>query len=170
LKPLGGTSLPAEDRAALVAFEAKAADLQRIFSATSNLIRETEKRLKHIRKAVYSIPTPTAVLTGDLTKIENTIKDIRKALWGDPVAGPLDKPTSYSVASRIGSIGFGMWNSTSAPTQTQLTGYRIAREKLKPQVERLNHLIEVDLKSLEHKLEEAGAPYTPGREVEWGKN
>jgi len=170
LKSLGGTSLPAEDRAALVTFEAKAADLQRIFSATSNLMRETEKRLKHIRKAVYSIPTPTAEMTGDLEKIENTIKDIRKALWGDPIAGPLDKPTSFSVASRIGAIGFEMWNSTSAPTQTQRSGYRIAREKLKPQVGRLNHLIEVDLKSLERKLEEAGAPYTPGREVKWGKN
>ena len=44
-----------------------------------------------------------------------------------------------------------------------MDNYRIAREAFEPVLKKLTALVEEDLKALETKLEEAGAPYTPGR-------
>ncbi len=168
LKSLGGSTLPATDRKALMDFQADVAELQRKFSGAGRLMSSVDNELRHIRKAIYSMSTPTADLVNDLKKLEDEMKDIRQALYGDRMRGTLDQPSPYAVSSRIGAISGEMWGSTSAPTNTQREGYRIASKAFKPQLDRLNKLVNEDLKAMERKLEMEGAPYTPGRLIEWG--
>lgn len=170
LNTLGGVTLPAPDRADLVNFQREAQELQRAFSGASNLIGDIGNRMKHIRKAVYSVPTPTQQLIGDMKKIEDELYEIRKTLFGDGIASSIDKGAAYSVAARISMLTWEMWNSTSAPTKTQRDAVRIAGEEFKPKLEAIRRIVDQDLKQLEKKLEEAGAPYTPGRAVEYGGN
>jgi hypothetical protein len=47
--------------------------------------------------------------------------------------------------------------------------YGIAGKEFEPQLAKLKKLIEVDLKKLEKAMEEAGAPWTPGRIPVWKK-
>ena len=45
--------------------------------------------------------------------------------------------------------------------------YRIASEEFGEELAKLRKLIDVDLKGLEKVLDEAGAPFTPGRLPDW---
>ncbi|MCB9284127.1 MAG: glycosyl hydrolase [Lewinellaceae bacterium] len=166
LQTLGGVTLPAADRKDLVDFQREAMELRRAFSGATAMLGDINNRLRHIKQAVYSIPTPTKELTDDLKAIEDKVYEIRKVLNGDRVAGELDKGAPASVGSRLFGVTYDMWSSTSAPTQTMRDGIRIAAEEFKPQLEKIKEVLHVDIKALEKKLEEAGAPYTPGRDVE----
>lgn len=172
LETLGGVTLPAANRADLVEFQREAQELMRAFTGANAMMRDIDNRMKHIQKAIFAIPTPTADLTNSLQAIDDKVYEIRKAMGGDGVAGAIDKGTPASVSARIFSVTYDMWNSTSAPTQTMRDGIRIAAEEFKPQLEAIKKVLNEDIKALERKLEAAGAPYTPGREVDYdgGKN
>jgi hypothetical protein len=87
-------------------------------------------------------------------------------MYGDRLKGTLDLPADYSIASRVGSVLGEMWGSTSAPTNTQKEGFRIAKKAFTPILERFNKFVSGDLKSMEDRLNQLGAPYTPGRKIE----
>ncbi len=169
LKTLGGVTLPAEDREALVAFQREAQQLQRAVSGASDMLQEISNRLRHIEKAVYAVPTPQPELVADLQQIENQLYAIRKEMYGDQVAGRLDQPSPMAPAARINWLTYEMWGSTSAPTETQREALRIADAAFRPILDRIRGLMDEELTALEAKLEEAGAPYTPGRRVEYGE-
>jgi hypothetical protein len=67
----------------------------------------------------------------------------------------------------VGHIVADQWHVTSAPTQTQLDQYRLCGEAFSEVLAKLRTLVEKDLAALEQKLEDAGAPWTPGRFPTW---
>ena len=67
-------------------------------------------------------------------------------------------------AGRIGWINYEQGNSTAAPTQTHLDGYAIAKEEIAPILDDIKSAL-IDLENLENMLEDADAPYTPGRVI-----
>ncbi len=165
LNSLGGVTLPAADRAELVAFQRQAQDLQRVVSGAGSMLGEINNRMQHIRKAIFSVGAPKSELVNDFKAIEAKLYAIRKTMYGDNIAATLDKDDPFTVASRIGWLTGEMWGSTSAPTQTQRDALRIADEEFKPLLEQIRSVRNNDLRILEEKLEKAGAPYTPGRDV-----
>jgi len=129
---------------------------------------DLSNRLKHIRKAIYANPLPTDELSAKISEMEDKLRAIQTAMFGDGVASTLDQDTPFSISGRMGWLAYEMWNSTSAPTQTQRDALKIAGEEFKPQQAALNKLVEVELKLLEERLEAAGTPYTPGRRIGLG--
>jgi photosystem II stability/assembly factor-like uncharacterized protein len=166
LEFLEGTTLPAADKKALADFQAEVGTLQGKFSAMGSQMRDVNNKLRHIRKAVYAMSTPTNDLTSDLKKMEDEMDSISTSMYGDRLKGTLDLPADYSIASRVGSVLGEMWGSTSAPTNTQKEGFRIAKKAFTPILERFNKFVSGDLKSMEDRLNQLGAPYTPGRKIE----
>ncbi len=72
------------------------------------------------------------------------------------------------ILDRIGQIIWGHWSSTADSPETFRKNYRIASEDFTEIVDDLRALIETDIPALETQLDEAGAPWTPGRGVpEW---
>jgi hypothetical protein len=59
-------------------------------------------------------------------------------------------------------VVYGNW-LTSAPTATQMQDYDNAGIAFEKELGALKQLVEVDLKALESAMENAGAPFTPGR-------
>ena len=100
--------------------------------------------------------------------LEKELASIRKSFYGDRLKSRLDQPTLASLSSRIWATQAG-FDSTSEPTTTAKEAYRIAKKELQPQVQKIQALVN-KIKSLETQLETAGAPYTPGRDIEWRKN
>ena len=43
--------------------------------------------------------------------------------------------------------------------------FAIAKEEFGPLLDRIQEIVKVDLESLENQLEDADAPYTPGRAI-----
>lgn len=170
LKSLGGETLPAADRSKLVEFQREAQSLQRAVSGASGMLNEINNQLQYIRKAVYAVPTPAPELVADIQKIDNKLYEIRKDFYGDNLAGQLDMGTKTPPATRIGYLTGEMWESTSSPTQTQRDALKLAGDAFQPILARIKAVMDQDLEQLKRKLEKAGAPYTPGREVDWSKN
>ena len=134
------------------------------------MLNEINNQLQYIRKAVYAVPTPAPELVADIQKIDNKLYEIRKDFYGDNLAGQLDMGTKTPPATRIGYLTGEMWESTSSPTQTQRDALKLAGDAFLPILARIKAVMDQDLEQLKRKLEKAGAPYTPGREVDWSKN
>jgi len=167
LKTLGGVTLPAENITDMLAFQQEAQELQRAVSGASTLMQELNQKMQFIRKAIMATRVGKNELLEDLKAIDNQLYEIRKGMFGDEVANMLDKPDMMPIASRVGWLSGEMWGSTSAPTQTQRDALRIAGTEFKPMLERLRKIRSEGIPALEEKLERAGAPYTPGRDIKW---
>ena len=169
LRSLGGVTLPATDRAALLAFQREAQGLQRAISGANGQLRDMGNKLRYIEKAIYAIEAAPETWLSEVKAAKDKLSVIQKMMYGDRLAGRLDKASQPSVNSRMGSITWEMWSSSSAPTQTHKDGLRIARKAFTSVLQSINTLRDQDIAKLEEKLEKAGAPYTPGRKVEYGK-
>lgn len=163
VKPLNNATLPAPDREELVAFQRKVSELSRVVRGTQNAIRDVKNQLKLMKEAVKLVELPYEEIYPDIKKISDKIAGMELKLNYDQVATTLDMDLPPTISSRINSIRYEQSSSTSQPTQTHKDSYEIAMEEFKPILSELKTLIQVDLKKVNDKLEEAGAPYTPQR-------
>ncbi|HQU58372.1 MAG TPA: glycosyl hydrolase, partial [Saprospiraceae bacterium] len=169
LQTLGGVTLPAEDRAALVAFQEEVHEFNRIFSGASRRVNEADDRLDLLEKALEVTPTPTEGLAARIKDLKEALREIKTALNGDAVAARIDKGAEPGISDRMGGLIYSMWGSTSAPTETQREALRIAQKEFKPLAAQINQLVDEKLKALEADMDNAGAPYTPGRAIDMGR-
>ncbi len=165
--PLANTTLPAADRNALLAFQRRVADLQRAVLGASRVADEVKGRIALIKKALHDAPAAPAQLLVDVLAIEAHANEIVRALRGDNTLRSRNEGTPPSINERVNGIVDDLWQSTSAPTGTQLRAYEIAGEEFTPMLADLKTVVETDLKRVEGAMENAGAPWTPGRVPEW---
>jgi len=163
------TSLPAANRAELVAFQKKVAELNNAVSASSSLVRELTTKISHYRIALKSLPVPEEALNKNIKNMETKLEKIQLILNGDPIPRRIDKVAVPGLRGRVRGITGDQRRSTSAPTQTHRDAYRIASEEFAPVYEILKGIIEIDVPKIEKRLEELGAPFTPGRLPKWKK-
>jgi photosystem II stability/assembly factor-like uncharacterized protein len=164
---LGTGSLPAPDRAAVLAFQKKTGRLQRAVLGAVEAAKEAQERIDHLKQALDDTPAADPALADEARAIEARLEDLRVELTGDEVVAGYNEPTPMSIVSRVQQIVEENWRTTAAPTGTQEQGYRIAAEEFAEVLARLQTLVEQDLQGLEAKAEAAGAPWTPGRLPRW---
>jgi len=165
--PLSMPSLPAEDKAALLAFLKKTARLQRAVLGASKAADEGLTRMKHLLKAVQATPDANAGLMTKVVVLEHELRDLLIKLKGDPVIRRYSEPQLPSIIDRVQGIVGTQWGSSSEPTQTSRDAYSIAAAEFNTLLTQLRLLLETDLENLEAEFEQAGAPYTPGRLPDW---
>lgn len=166
--PLEIATLPAEDRAELLAFQRKLGRLQRAVLGAGRAVDEAMDRVKHIKKAAEATPGAENDFKEQARKLELRLLDLKVQLNGDPTLERRMEPTPPSIVSRVQRAVRSHWNSsTSAPTATQRRAYEIAGEAFTKVLEDLTLLEEQDLKQLEEALESELAPWTPGRIPRW---
>ena len=100
---------------------------------------------------------------GTIRDLEKRAREILLHLRGDSVLRARNENTPVSILERIGHVVGNERFSLTQPGQADLGSYKIAREELDEQVGKLRTLLEKDLKPLEKALDDAGAPWTPGR-------
>ncbi len=164
---LSNATLPAENRATVLAFQQQTARLQRAVLGAVELVGETRTKLGAIRKAIRRTPGLDLAFDRRAREIELALEPIGIALSGDTFLRRRQENTPPSIAERVDAVVSSSWYSTAAPTQTQQDAYRIAGAAFENQLAALRTLVTGDLASLERELEAAGAPWTPGRVPEW---
>jgi hypothetical protein len=102
-------------------------------------------------------------------KIKRETKNILQQLYRDETIGSRNEPTYPTIYDRLNEIAWGVWRTTSSPTQTQRDSYKAASEEFEPLLADIKRLLEIDLKNLEAEIERYGAPWTPGRVPGWNK-
>ena len=96
---------------------------------------------------------------------ENTV--LYRKLVDDEVLAKRNESTYPGISARVGEVVYGMWTSTSAPTNSYRQNYQIASEEFKPVLETLKRLVEIELKVLESEMNKLNSPWTPGRVPDW---
>jgi photosystem II stability/assembly factor-like uncharacterized protein len=161
-EPVGESTLPAPDRAALLAFERATARLQRTSSGAVRLLQELRDRVALLKKALASPAGSTEALRADAVRLEDRMRELSETLNGDTVQRSHSEPSPPSLAERVSQVVGGDWNSTSAPTATHRRQVEIVTGQIDSVVASLRSLRD-ELAALEAKAEAAGAPWTPGR-------
>ncbi|WP_189362174.1 WD40/YVTN/BNR-like repeat-containing protein [Algibacter mikhailovii] len=163
---LENTVMPADNRAAKVAFQKEVAKVAADLQACQKIINETNSKLKYIKSAIKRSELPYGALSKTVLDIENKLKDINVLLYGDPIKTKLDISQLKSPAARIKNINSQQKYSTSAPTQTHKDSYAIAKTEITALKQKVEIIFNTDVKQLEDQLIKSGAPYTPGRGYE----
>ncbi|MBS0000974.1 MAG: glycosyl hydrolase [Cyclobacteriaceae bacterium] len=166
---LNHTSLPAEDKEALFSFKEEVSEIQRIVSGISETLKELKEKLKYISVAMNRTSGLPAETIEDISEMDERLKDLDRELNGDYSLQNREFPVAPSITARISTIVSGLWASTSAPTGTQKNSLEVVRKELSTVYENIREIVEEDMVRLEADLEEAGAPWTPGRLPVWKK-
>lgn len=166
-KSLGGATLPAKDQPAMLAFQKEVAEFGRVVRGTSSYLGELSSKLEIMSVAVKEAPGASDHLLSEIRKMEQEIAEIRLVLSGDGSMSKRSYPTSPSISGRVGSVVYGILETSSAPTETMKQSLNVAEELFADVYPKVKKLGEQDVPALQEKLEKAGAPFTPGRLPDW---
>jgi photosystem II stability/assembly factor-like uncharacterized protein len=166
----GLSHLDESDREELASFQLQVARLQGAVEGAREASLEVKGWLEKIRRALLETPVAPPQLTADAASLEKRNKDIMRALDGDPVARAHDENEPPSIRERVNGIVSGQRLAAAPPTRTHRDQYDLAAEAFENVLAELRSLIEVDLAALHRALDEAGAPWTPGRLPDWRRN
>jgi len=164
--PLNLATFTAEDSAAVLAFSQKAARLRRAVRGALSAAGEAEGRIAHLKKAMLDTPAADAAALARIHGLKADLDQILIALRGDRSLTSRNQATPPSILGRTETIIGGQWHVTSAPTQTNIGAYTYAGEAFTAELGKLKALFG-RLEALEAELEQAGAPWTPGRLPDW---
>lgn len=164
VKQLPGRTLAAPDPAAVTAFQRRTAEAERRVSAIAATVGELRGRLAHLRVAILDAPKAELSWMERVHGLEQEQADLATRVFGDAVRMGLNEPAAPSVGGRIMQIASGHWYTTEAPTRTMRDSLEIAERELDEADATLDGVLQ-ELYRLERDLEEAGAPYTPGRRI-----
>lgn len=168
--PLNNTSIPVTNRNAVVTFHQKLNKMRRALMSANNLRNELQNKVRHMRVAVLNAPNAPMSLLEDIRKVDKQLRQLNRELNGDFSLGRRFFETPPSVAGRIGQINFQLGQTTLPPTKAHRESFKIAEESFGQIINKLSQIASNDISKLEKALENAGAPYTPGRVPQWIKD
>ena len=169
-KSLNNTTFPAERPEHLVAFQNQLTEMMRIMNGAEKYMDALDKRIVAVRQTIHN----TAGLPfemGEVTKkLAEKLDDLYFTLDGTDAKSSWEEvpPEKMPLNYRMQYVVYGMWGSTSAPTQTMIDNYAILVEEF-PQVLTTLKDMNNELIIIEKELENYGAPWTPGRIPEFKK-
>jgi hypothetical protein len=160
-------ALSKEDREALHAALTHLRPLQNAAWGAVQSVDQAWADLEKVRAAIEDTPGAPPALADRYRAVRDRLEAIRHALDGDPKLGPLNPPPA--VTDRVDRVADDLRLASSAPTRTDLDQMAIAEKLLGEQIAALAEWRAKDLASLNRDLDDAGAPWTPGRMPRIGK-
>ena len=168
-KPLNNTTLPAEDKAALNAFNKKVADITIAINSANSYRIELVKQLDYFKKAVIEGEEVSNAVYNEIIDVELQLKRLNKKLNGDNLISRYEGARPTSIKERVDLITGALWTTTAGQTTTFVKSYEDAASRFDAIVVELKEIDE-KVKSIKSQLEKASAPYTPGRFPDWRNN
>lgn len=150
------------DREALQAFQLETSALVKAVAGAVAASAEIRNRIAHLRSALNRTPAATQDQNAQLHGLKARLDEIDQALLGDRSLQSRNEPAPLSISARVNSIRGSSWHSQSTVASVHRDSLSIANQEFTVAVGALS-AIEVDLKRLENRLDELGAPWTPGR-------
>ena len=169
-KTLKNSTLPVEDPKDLVAFQKQVTELTRVMDGMERYGRSLEKRIVAVRQTIHNTPSIPAEVGESLKTLSEELDDMYFTFNGPDVKASWEEvpPAIMPLNNRFQYIAWGMWGSTSEPTQTMKDNYAILVEEVPSLLNKLKEINE-QLLVVEKKLDQYDAPWTPGRIPEFRK-
>jgi len=163
--PIVESTLPRQDRDEVLEFQMTVGGLQRSITGAQQVVSGALEEVRAMQDVVGEGRHLDLGLLEELRELELRLLDAREALSGDPTKTRRGATGAPSIASRARNALMGTLGNTYGPTQTQRRQFEIAREEYDAVIAAIRAVVETDLEALKRKLDEAGAPWTPGREI-----
>jgi photosystem II stability/assembly factor-like uncharacterized protein len=162
VKPVNGTDGADGQYAVMAAFQKKTSELYRRTASASRQLGEATEKIRYIKVALTKTANASPELFTKLTDLNASLFSLKTTLQGDNVRQSKDVSSSPSIMGRIGDVIYGLWNTTELPTATQKRSIELSRSEFDAYLVAAAEFFNV-LASYEQEIENAGAPYTPGR-------
>lgn len=162
---LNNTTLPATDRAALVAFHKKVADIARVMQGTEEYAGLLYKNVNDILQALNSTPGASPDLRKKALELQLQLDEILNVKFNRRTNKPSQEenpPAPVPLNYRLEKIAWATWSSTSQPTQLQLDAYQILKDEFPLVYDQVKHIGTVDLPDLIKQMDKLSAPPVPG--------
>jgi len=162
---LNNTTLPAPDRAALVEFHKKVADIARVMRGTEEYANLLNKNVNDVLQSLNSAPQASPELKKKALDLHLQLDEILNVKFNRRSNKPSleeNPPAPVPLNSRLEKIAWATWSSTSQPTQLQLDAYQILKDEFPPVYEQIKHIGTVDLPDLIKQMDKIQAPPVPG--------
>ncbi len=162
------TTMPAKNQEAANAFMEQVANMARNVQNTVRFAREIQERSQYVMQAILETPGLDRPLMEQARQVERQVEDILYRIYGPEPEASWEEipPREMPLMRRMNAVIRARWSSTSDITQTMRDNYNIIEEEFPPLLDELKSLNN-ELNIIENKLEEAGAPWTPGRIPKW---
>lgn len=164
VRPVPGAGYEA-DYGAVAAFQQETAALSREVSAAGDRLAEVQKAFPYMQEALKRTPAAPGALFSRLETLRADLASLKKRLRGHPERLRMNEAITPSIAGRVSEVVYGHWDTRQTPTKTQQLNIALAakafetfRADLKAYLNRVSEF--------EAALEQAGAPYTPGRRLD----
>ncbi|MCX7880060.1 MAG: glycosyl hydrolase [Ignavibacteria bacterium] len=162
-KLLNNLSLPPKSFAELKEFRRNTAKLQNAVMGTNQLLNDLRKKLKSYKNAFMLSMNVDVTTLNKLRDVQSIIDSLDIKISGNKTISRLNENQAPSIVDRLNYILWGIWATTQEPTETQKSSFEIAKSELKEVLEKLKLLVNIDFPFFEKRLNELGAPWTPGR-------
>jgi len=162
VKKLENQTLPTANRAADLAFEHKAGKLLNLVTAANEKMESLEEQMDKLVDAVRQSPSLDNALEQRIYNLQNQYKDIEKLLNGDSLKASYNEAAVAGINSWMGDLAWGRSESTAEVTATHKRLYEFTKSaltELYPQMKSLQQ----EIISIQQTLNDANAPWTPGR-------
>jgi len=162
--PVNNTTLPASDRAAMVAFQNKASVLAGRYMAMERRLEEQLEKVTYMEQAILQAPGVGMDMMKEARAAEMEIKDLLFALNGPEAPASYEElpPMDMPLKERLMAMIYAHWSSTADITSTEKTQYNILEKNISG-LEARTATVSASIQALGEKLNKAGAPWTPGR-------
>ncbi|HZW08889.1 MAG TPA: hypothetical protein VFF69_03220 [Phycisphaerales bacterium] len=160
-------TFPVDDAPGVLAFQRAVDELAGAVRAAGRVLADAQARLDAIESSIQSSPGADLALLAETHALQERINELDLRLNGDSSAARRMYPTLPGIADRVGYAQGVQRAINTTPTQTMRDQYRYAGEEFKAWLAELRTLVETDLRTLEERLDAAGANWTPGRFPEW---
>jgi len=160
---LNNTTLPSGDRSALVAFQQRLGEIQRVTLGVQKYAGELWERLLVIDKALQVTPEAGTAITAKWKNLRDRMLEINRRLNGDETISERNGNQPRPVVQRIGYLMYFIYRSSAAPAPQHERQAEDVVVLLKKLTEDLRNLGETELPLLQDELEQLRAPWTPGR-------
>jgi len=161
--PLRERGLKGADPATAVAFSLELDDMRRQVSGAETAITELLTEVDAIKSALARSATP-AELRDRTELIRQQLLQLQLELVGDSNRELHNEGGPVPVDRRVEVAYLGTAFSTYGPTPTHQRSLEIARAEFEPISTALQEINKQDLPALRSALDEAGVPWTPGRQ------
>jgi len=166
--PLDLATFAAEDFEEKLAFETRVSELQGAVDAANRILGEASDRVGVIIGALRDTPGADVEMMKEALELKARVADLSILMYGDRAYSRFQEPAPPSINERI-RWAASSFSVSSAPTGTQREQYGYAADAFAQALADLRGIVD-DIEAMGTRLDEVGAPWTPGRFPTWSRD
>jgi hypothetical protein len=169
VNPLNNTTLPANNREEMVAFQREVSKLSKAMVGAERLVGDLQSEVTAMRQTALTLPASHGELMPFLAEIERELSEIEHIFNGySPKASREElPPAAVPLNQRLRDIIYTQLNSTSDITGTSRMQFDILKDEFPPVLQRIRIIAQEKIVNARRMMDAKDAPYTPGRIPVW---